>query len=62
MNQSIKFVNDSARGLYAEDDTGTLVSFCRSYTDDVVGVILMESGKYITAPLADFEAVSSDES
>ena len=62
MNQSIKFVKDSKRGTYAEDDTGTLVSFCRSYTDDVVGVILLESGKFVTAPLADFEAVSSEES
>ena len=62
MNQSIKFVKDSARGLYVEDDTGTLVSFSRSYNDEVVGIVLMESGKFITAPLADFEAVSSDES
>ena len=55
MNESIKFVNDSKVGKYAEDDTGTMVAICRDYTDAVVAVVRLSDNSYVTAPLADIE-------
>lgn len=58
MNESIKFTADSPTGKYEKNDTGVLVTVCRDYNDNVVGVVRLSTKKYITAPLSDIEYVS----
>lgn len=53
MNENIKFINDSARGTYAKDDTGLVIAFSRDCTDSLVAVVRLTDGSYITAPLTD---------
>lgn len=58
MNESIKFTADSPVGAYEKNDTGTLVAFSRSYTDELVAIVRDTDGKYVTAPLGDIEYVA----
>lgn len=55
MNEAIKFIADSKYGSYAADDTGALVGFSRSYTDELVAIVRTTDKTYVAAPLADIE-------
>ena len=59
MIESIKFVNDDARGNYSKNGTGTMVAITRDYTNRVVGIVRLESGKYVEAVLGDIEYVAA---
>ena len=55
MNESIKFIKDSKVGLYAEDDTGTMIGVIQDYTGVPCGVIVLDTNAYVLAPFGDFE-------
>lgn len=61
MSENIKFTADSARGLYAKNDTGVLVGFLRDYTDGPCAVVRLTDNSYVQAPLGDLEYVAAEE-
>ena len=60
MNESIKFTKDSMFGLYAEDDTGTMIGVIQDYTGVPCGIILLTDESYVLAPFGDFIHVTAD--